>query len=439
MQTSGESRARLFLRISRYLDILIIFSTLLIINSTATTFTSQFPVLTDITDPAWSMVGAAVFMLLLMALQIKILSLGRTFVELWKQQKALIIFLIFCAFTLLWSTYELASLYEFSLMLFATLAASYFVIRFPFKSNLKIVYWFGVITAILSVILLLTNHDYSRLENAVFNGAWRGIFWHRNHMGSLMAFFSALFMYEIVMNWRNWKKVIFNFVLFMTASVLAFGSWSATGIIIYFILNSQLVLALLWLRFRDKLTRKHYLILLGVFLAALLVLIFNLDHIFQVLRRSSTLTGRTPIWEDMLVNLWPQKPLFGYGFGAIWNQEYYRVLIQTRHSWGNQVFFADNGFLDLLLNTGAIGLGLFLVFFIRTGIQAFKLFIRQHDLNSIFPVLVIVYVFWANISYSFLSEVDQFVWMLLILSAFLTIRLSDEKTTVVNKSNSPQP
>jgi O-antigen ligase len=275
--------------------------------------------------------------------------------------------------------------------------------------------------------------------NQVFNGAWRGIFWHRNHMGSLMAFFSSLSLFYVAAKWGNWKHVTFNALMFVLSSVLVFGSWSATGIIIYFVLNAHLVLALLWLRYRLHLNRKRYLIILGIILTAVCVLIFNLDVIFQLLRRSSTLTGRTFIWEDMLVNLWPQRPLFGYGFGAIWNQEYYRVLIQTRHSWAFQVYFADNGFLDLLLNTGLIGLGLFLVFFVRTGIQALQLFIRQHSVLSVIPVLVFAYVFWANISYSFLSEVDQFVWMLLIISAFLPIKLAGENATANSKTSSPQP
>jgi len=246
-------------------------------------------------------------------------------------------------------------------------------------------------------------------------------------------------LFYMVTKWGNWKHVVFNSLMFALSSVLVFGSWSATGIIIYFVLNGHLVLAMLWLRYRQQLNRKRYMIILGIFLAALFVFIFNLDVIFQLFRRSSTLTGRTFIWEDILVNLWTQKPIFGYGFGAIWNQEYYRVLIQTRHSWAFQVYFADNGFLDLLLNTGLIGLGLFLVFFVCTGIHAFRLLLKQHNMLSVFPVLVLVYVFWANISYSFLSEVDQFVWMLLILSAFLPIKLAGEKATANSKTNNPHP
>ncbi len=430
---------RLVMRLSWFLDGLIIFCGLLVVNSTATTFTSQFPDFSDFSEPAWMMVGAAVFILFAIALQIKIHSLGGDFKNLLMQQKPLIIFVIYCAITLLWSTYKLASVYEFSLMLFATMVASYFVTRFPSKKVLRIIYYFGVVSAILSVVLLFLLPDYSRLNNVVFNGAWRGVFWHRNHMGSLMAFFSTLYLFDMVGNWKKWKRFWVSLVLFVTSTVLVFGSWSATGIIIFFVLNAHLILALLWIRFREKLTRKHYLILLGVSLVLILGMLLNLNLIFGLLKRSSTLTGRTPIWEDMLVNLWPVRPLFGYGFGAIWNQEYYRVLIQTRHQWAYEVFFGDNGFIDLLLNTGLIGLGLFLYYFIRVGINNIKKFKQHHDLDLFPPVLIFVYVLWANISYSFLCEVDQFVWMLLVISSFLPVKVLEEKMIAQSKTSNPQP
>ncbi len=439
MQPITALKARMISRLSGFLDGLIVLCTLLIVNSTATTFTSQFPDFTKFSEPAWMMVGTALFILFAIALQIKLHSLGQEFLRFWKNQKPLIIFVIFCAFTLLWSTYELASLYEFSLMLFAILAASYFVIRFPYKKILSIIYCFGAVSIILSVALLITLPDYSRLNNVVFNGAWRGIFWHRNHMGSLMAFFSTLYLYDLVINWKKWRRVSVSLVLLITSSVLVFGSWSATGIIIFFVLNAHLVLALLWLRYRENLNRRHYLIILGVFAVLALGLLLNLDLIFRLLQRSSTLTGRTPIWEDMLVNLWPVRPLFGYGFGAIWNQDYYRVLIQTRHYWAYEVFFGDNGFIDILLNTGLIGLGLFLYFFGRVGIKNVKLFIQHHDLDLLPPALIFIYVLWANISYSFLCEVDQFVWLLLVLSSFLPFKVLGEKTIAPSKTSNPQP
>lgn len=439
MQPLTASKARMISRLSGFLDGLIIFCTLLIVNSTATTFTSQFPDFSNFSEPAWMMAGTAIFILAAIALQIKIHSFGRNFAQLWKSQKPLVLFVFFCAFTLLWSTYELASLYEFILMLFATLAASYFVIRFSYRKILAIIYYFGAVSIILSVVLLLTLPDYSRLNNVVFNGAWRGIFWHRNHMGSLMALFSTQYLYDLILNWKNWRRVSISLVLFITSSVLVFGSWSATGIIIFCVLNAHLVLALLWLRFRDKLARKHYYILMGVFVVLILGLLLNMDLIFGLLRRSSSLTGRTPIWEDMLVNLWPVRPLFGYGFGAIWNQEYYRVLIQTRHYWAYEVFFGDNGFMDILLNTGLIGLSLFLFYFVRLGINNAKLFVQHHDLELLPPALIFVYVLWANISYSFLCEVDHFVWMLLVITSFLPLKILEEKTIAQSKTNSPQP
>ena len=132
------------------------------------------------------------------------------------------------------------------------------------------------------------------------------------------------------------------------------------------------------------------------------------------------MTGRVPLWQDLFQNFYLQAPVFGYGYGALWMQKSFRILMQIRHNWGNQVYFADNGFFDILLNTGLVGLLLFMFSYLSYGLRSFRQAIRIKSWLYFFPLLTFLYILIGNLTYSFLLEVDQFVWMIFIIMAFIT-------------------
>lgn len=75
---------------------------------------------------------------------------------------------------------------------------------------------------------------------------------------------------------------------------------------------------------------------------------------------SMTLTGRVPLWDALLPAV-SERPLTGEGFAAFWNPE---NLYLMERLVGFPVVSAHNGFLEELLNTGAVGLFLFLAFWV---------------------------------------------------------------------------
>jgi exopolysaccharide production protein ExoQ len=425
--------------LARVLDVFIILAAYFLTNSSSFTTIGQFPDFYDATDPAWAAVGMSVLFILLLLLQVKLNSIGNEIKQVWKTQLPLVAFMLFCVCSLAWSTFFLASIYELSLMLFATFTGVYLAIRYKPETGLDIILGFGIFSVLASYILIFAVPTIGRLENPVFLGAWRGIFWHRNHLGSLMALFSSLFILKAAIEKQNKKKFFFYLILFLLAAILVAGSRSATGILIFFILNVFLTLAFLWSKFRHRLARKHYIIIAVIIIILVIAALANLEFIFGLLDRSTTLTGRIPLWIDILTNHWAIKPVFGYGFGAFWNQESVRILLQTRHNWRYPVWFGDNGFLDILLNTGFIGLTIFLVFLISTAVKSVRVFKSLASPISLFPFLLVMYIFWANISYSFLLEVDQFVWMLLIIAAALSVRILGLKNDPYNNISKPQP
>ena len=87
--------------------------------------------------------------------------------------------------------------------------------------------------------------------------------------------------------------------------------------------------------------------------------------------------------------------------------------------WKYPVYFADNGFFDIMLNMGVIGLLLFFGIYIKLGIRSICQGIKSKLWFHFFPFLIFLYIFTGNLTYSFLLEVDQFVWMLMIIGVFV--------------------
>lgn len=100
------------------------------------------------------------------------------------------------------------------------------------------------------------------------------------------------------------------------------------------------------------------------------------------LGRDTTLTGRTDIWAG-LVPVAMQHPVLGAGFGGFWTDETVRLYIVNE---------AHNGYLDVLLETGVIGLFLQSMFLLSSCYKARKALVFDFDLASLCLCLVLMAV-----------------------------------------------
>jgi O-antigen ligase len=67
-------------------------------------------------------------------------------------------------------------------------------------------------------------------------------------------------------------------------------------------------------------------------------------------------SGRIPLWK-LCMNYVSARPLMGYGFDSFWTPDHIRT-ISTQEGWA--VPAAHNGFIDLMLGLGGIGLAFYL-------------------------------------------------------------------------------
>ncbi|MFN3408119.1 MAG: O-antigen ligase family protein [Limisphaerales bacterium] len=85
------------------------------------------------------------------------------------------------------------------------------------------------------------------------------------------------------------------------------------------------------------------------------------DNILRMLGRDPTLTDRTEVWADALALV--EDPILGTGFESFWLGE---RLEKMWAKWAWQPIQAHNGYIELYLNLGIVGVLLFLVLVITS-------------------------------------------------------------------------
>jgi len=142
------------------------------------------------------------------------------------------------------------------------------------------------------------------------------------------------------------------------------------------------------------------------------------DMIITLLGREPDLTDRVPIWNELLkIN---QDPIFGVGYESFWLGERLNYIWERT---GTHIRQSHNGYLDLYLNIGAIGLFLLIMSIIVGGIKAIKHLNYEYDnaiLRTIFIITVVIYN-WTEASFQPLNN----LFVLLLFSIF---QVSSKKT-----------
>lgn len=339
----------------------------------------------------------------------------------WRRNWALGVFVLLALLSTLWSMDAIVTLHRSLELIFATLAASYIGVRYLPDRFMESLFWFGVVLLILCTALVYSAPAAGVMDWQPYNGAWRGIYWNRNHLASIAALLNAVFLMRLVnaISSRNSQGLLDAFFYLFSLVTLYFAE-SATGFILAIVLHFFVFSAWLWTRVHHRLALRHYLAMGGAALAGAVLLLTNLNLVFALFNRSASLTGRVPLWQAILDAALAGNPWLGRGFGAAWSFESFRVTIMENAGWAAQPLIGDNGYLDILLHLGAFGLGLFLAVFISLLVRSARYGIKQKTVSGFFPLMVAVYALIANLSFSLFAETEVFVWMLIVAALFMT-------------------
>jgi exopolysaccharide production protein ExoQ len=341
------------------------------------------------------------------------------FYHAWRINFPLLLFILIALLSLSWSINFAITSYKVLVLVLTSMIAAYVGLTRTPREFAHMLAWLGGIVAVLCFLLTVRFPEIGTMIGHPYYGAWRGIFWTRARLGSFMALTNLVFLFLAIRSVNRQKLFVFHTSFYFLTLALVILSESATSIILVVILHFLFMIMLAWLKWEKHLKRSHYVVSGLAFLFVALGVAINLDYLFGLLGRSTTLTGRVPLWNYLLSDVVALRPVLGYGFGAIWDTNSFRDQMQTAVGWTFPVIISDNGFLDILLHLGWVGLIPFLVTVCLACIYSFRYFFQNKSMDSIIPLLILVYVIVTNLSLSYFMELEAFVWFLLVSVLFI--------------------
>lgn len=287
----------------------------------------------------------------------------------------------------------------------------------------------------LSLVFIRWFPSYGRVY--ALNGAptYTGVTTQKNTLGELAFIYMMFFIWDFLetrnfgKKWRWWKIPWDHLLLmFMCLWVLRV-SESKTALVCLVIGVALLV------RWRALATQVINVMVFAGAIASPLLLFFSqhfssaIAPLVAALGRNMTFTGRANIWEHITLNT--VNPLIGCGYYNFWGGPGgYAISIAMDTSVPN----AHNGYLDIYLDGGFLGLEVLLILLVAKGIPMIrrsKVLARDNYARISFAFLVVAIVY--NLSESTFGRIGLmwFTTLLLIVKFPVVAPLKTAHSTVV--------
>lgn len=284
----------------------------------------------------------------------------------------------------------------------------YFGSRFTVPQQLRLLAWTCALVIFFSFGIAILLPRYG-VDHSYHLGDWQGAFTQKNMLGRAMVLAVLVFYFvrPAMGRWIRWAGIA-------SALALLVLSRSLTGALVFSAILTTLPLYRL---LHTKITFAIPVLIalvLGV-LGSILILTSAVDDIFQVLHRNATLSGRTDLWNAVVTAIM-KRPWFGYGFRAFWQGmtgESATVLLTVR--W--MVPHSHNGFLDLLLDLGLLGLAVFALGYFASWRHAVQLVKTMRGRVPVWLCTYLIFMFFYNLTESSILVQNNIFWVLYTLTA----------------------
>jgi O-antigen ligase len=180
------------------------------------------------------------------------------------------------------------------------------------------------------------------------------------------------------------RRIIAQGILLMFGLSVLHISHSSTSLAC-FLLGGGLMLATHLRAIKQQPSRVHVLCLALVVLGGSFALLGGTADVALALGRQPTLSGRTFMWTAMLGAV--SNPIIGVGFDSFWTspeaETFHHNLSLLHWYHPDQINEAHNGYLEVYLNLGWIGVCLIAIILITGYVRASKALRRDHELGSL--------------------------------------------------------
>ncbi|MGF1568339.1 MAG: O-antigen ligase family protein [Nodosilinea sp.] len=317
------------------------------------------------------------------------------------------LFLLSC----LWSVYPDLTLRRSLALAETTIFATYLASRFTLKEQFKLLTWTLGISMVINIMLTL-GLPSSAIESGKHVGAWRGAIENKNYFGRLMALCTLVFGIAEPESRRHNALLKVGFCLSLVLLILSSSKTALVSIVYLWLVLLPIYKSTQW-NFRiATVFQSIFFLIMG---CGLVLIASNLDSIATVFGRDLTLTGRTGIWLAVFTKL-QEQPLLGYGYYGFWN----RLDGPSRdviEAVGNNyiVPHSHNGFLELALATGILGVATFAISFLLVCRKSItQIYLGKEHTRNFWPVLYLSFLMIYNLTENTLVSHNSVFWVIYV-------------------------
>jgi len=284
-----------------------------------------------------------------------------------------------------------------------TVFGIYFGSRYQLSRQVRLLAWAFILLAVLSAACALLLPRYG-IDNQFHRGDWQGVFGQKNLLGKAM-------LVGMIALWSA-KGVLLRIVqivgLLLCAVVMVMSGSRAALVV----LATLLLLAAGFRVLRARLTTLVPLTisLLATCSGVVLLVARNSSFLLASLGRDITLTRRTEIWSAVWTAISRHMAL-GYGFSGFW-AGLHGESVQVAARLGFVPRHAHNGFLDLWLELGIVGLSLFVAGYLQAVGDGVKLVRTSRDRLAAWPLLYLAFMFIYDLAEGPILRQNNLYWAL---------------------------
>jgi O-antigen ligase len=201
----------------------------------------------------------------------------------------------------------------------------------------------------------LSIHQARDVAEPALAGNWRGFFAHKNGAGAAM----VLLIFIGILVFRSVSAILGTLIAAFAAIFLAFTESKSPVNLLPLVLIFAFVLPRISTSAAKFLAAASIPAIIGVLTVGSVE--FDSVNAFVVkYLRDPTFTGRDEIWRFALDHI-AERPIAGFGYQAFWGTSELVSSWNYLESWGYRASDAHNGYLNVAVMTGLIGLGLTLI------------------------------------------------------------------------------
>jgi exopolysaccharide production protein ExoQ len=361
-------------------------------------------------NPLTYLLSSTIFLVTLVLL----LRRPRTFWRASGADGALVLLLALTLTSALWSAAPELAFRRAVVLVGSALFGLYLHVRYSREQQLRLV---GAALAVGIILSLLTVLGFfgSTVKEVT------GVFGNKNSLGRMAALAALVFLFLArsgPRRWIPWSLIGLSILLITVAG-------SATALVVVVTLVSLLPLFKTLKRDARPAVVLACIAVLVVG-AGLMLLAPTLDALAGVVGRNATLTGRVPLWA-VLIQMISERPWLGYGYETFWLTGLpFRLVVDEGAGWTAPN--AHNGFLEVALSLGLVGLFLYLLILGRGVKRAVRVLRVEHGPLALWPLVYVGFQILYNVTESTSLPRLSLCWVLFVTTLLEVSPREDRET-----------